>query len=985
MILLFCFRNNLALFWEKIMRNFAVATLSLMAVCYGVNGGDISNDIYYLRNKNSTESGDFYVQNTRTYSSVGANFSQTYSNGTLIFGNKSQSTGSGSVWFGGNGLQGGFVGYITAKFKAQNIYLTGTTGAGNSFATGGGASLGFEAANTLTLENWNLSFTTAGTQHSNAFLKAQTIKASGISISDHTGGELSFEAQSLNVQAKSVELHGSTLSFKNPGTIDIGSLKANGARIQSTHMDGYYLSTSGGASLKQSADDAQGLATLELKGTYSVRASALNAGKQSLVFKNLSKLSAQNLEARTWGAYGATLNFDAVRAMQIEELSLIWNSAADTAYPTFDSSKSAGADIQITTLTSAGGVFRTSSNGSVKIGNITASQTEFDALGLQAKSLSWQTWDKEGGEKIAGAYESRNNALKIEGLITPDSQGLHLSGASVDGLKARLVLQGSSLDTYGVFGFARFANLDFRDSQAVFHHLSNEGVMSLNNSSVLVKGDLQNRGSIAMNLNAATLNPIVVYGKGHLLQGSEFRLINLASFKGLKLEEEYTILDTKGGIVYGGLGDVLESVKFFDGEKRLDEGKRIFKYGDFSIVKTKTGKSLGFRIDTLNDPNPYSKHRIEHYLYKKGGDKLVQEVDSVGGGVMEALQNLMVTKNNVLWASQVLNAQDRDHTLRVGKTLAQSAEQLGSIRRKTGEIDFLKFATQTARGNRLAKLSLQRQIYKPQKESNLWSSAFAGRGFLQSGQRTLYGMSFGFDELKDNFLLGTYISYGYETYKEGLISNQSNNAQVGLYNRVFVGRHEFDFEANGLIGWNNELISGNEAITSQLNQTYFYNAKSANVNFDYGYAFNFWQEALALKPIATLAYSYLVSSDIDGEISNVFYRDLAVQMEKNNVHNLALSVGLETRMSLNQNSYWWVLLKASKDMYSSSSNHKATHLGGGAFEVKDFEEELNFALSLGGEIRLFERAFVNFSLGSSLGSAQKEGRLAGNLGVEYAF
>ena len=959
-----------------------VASLCLSSVLCGA-AGDISNSVYYLQTKQDDSFGTFYLQKVRTYKVADAGFSQTYANGTLVFGNSTTTPGNGVVWFGGEGLQGGLVGYIKAKFKAQNIYLTGTTGAGNSFSTGGGASLGFEASDVLTLDNWHLSFTKAGTQRSNALLKAKTIKAKEITILDHTGGEISFEAQTFDMQAKSVDLYGSTLSFKNSGAINIKTLKANVAKIQTTHMDGQYLNTSGGASLQQSADNTQGLAALVLRGTYSIRASASNVGKQTLVFKNLSKLTAQNLEARTWGAYGATLNFDAVGAMQIEQLILNWNTAVDTVYPTFDSSKSAGADIQIKTFTSTGGILKTSSDGSLKISQITANQTEFDALGLQAKSLSWQTWTKEGGEKIAGAYESRNHALKIAGLITPDSQGLYLKGASVDGLNARIVLQGSSLDAHEVFGFARFANLDFRDSKAVFHHLSNDGMMSLNNSSVLVNGNLQNRQSIVMDLSGA-FHPIVVHGRANLAQGSEFRLINLASFKGLKLEEEYIILDTKAGIAYGG-EDVLESIKFFEKDTRLDEGKRIFKYGGFSIIKTKTSKTLGFRIDVPDNPNPYSKHRIEHYLYKKGGDDLVQDINSVSEGVMDVLQELMITKNNVLWANQILTDRDRDYTLRVGKTLAQSVEQLGSIKRKIGDADLLRFVTQVAKDNRLAKLSLQRQIYKPQKESNLWSSAFAGRGFLQSGQRTLYGVSFGFDEFKDNFLLGTYVSYGYGIYKQGLLSNQSNNAQVGLYNRIFAGKHEFDFEVNGLIGWNNEKMSGSEVITSQLNQTYFYNAKSANVNFDYGYAFTFWKESLAFKPIATVVYNYLVSSDIDGETTNAFYQDLAVRTEKNSVHTLALSVGLETRMSLSQNSYWWVLFKASRDMYSSISSDKIVHFGGGTFNTKDLEQEFNFALNLGGEIRLFERAFVNFSLGSSLGSAQKEGRLAGNLGVEYAF
>lgn len=153
------------------------------------NATDITNDIYELRNKNNTSSGTFSVINMRTWSTGGASFSQSYTNGTLIFGNTSQSPKKdSSIWFGGEGWQSGLVGYIKAKFEAKDVYLTGTIGSGNAWNTGGGAQLDFKASNYFKADSLNLQLKYAGLQYSNFFVEAKNISFSNSTL--NVGGAI---------------------------------------------------------------------------------------------------------------------------------------------------------------------------------------------------------------------------------------------------------------------------------------------------------------------------------------------------------------------------------------------------------------------------------------------------------------------------------------------------------------------------------------------------------------------------------------------------------------------------------------------------------------------------------------------------------------------------------------------------------------------------------------------------------------------------
>ncbi|MCQ2641998.1 vacuolating cytotoxin domain-containing protein [Helicobacter pylori] len=129
-------------------------------------------------------SGTYYLNTLTTYSAGGASFTQKFNGGTLNVGE--------NIRFGGTGINGGDVGYITGTYDAANIYLTSHLTTGNSYSDGGGATLNFNAANNITINQASFDNSDAGTQKSYMNFKGSQINVSGSSFTDDTDGGFSF-------------------------------------------------------------------------------------------------------------------------------------------------------------------------------------------------------------------------------------------------------------------------------------------------------------------------------------------------------------------------------------------------------------------------------------------------------------------------------------------------------------------------------------------------------------------------------------------------------------------------------------------------------------------------------------------------------------------------------------------------------------------------------------------------------------------------
>ncbi len=141
---------------------------------------------------NSTQgSGTYYLNTLTTYSPGGASFTQKFNNGTLNVG--------GNIRFGGTGVNGGDVGYITGTYDAQTInFNSSRITTGNSFSTGGGATLNFNATNHITINQASFDNSDAGTQHSYMNFSGSNINVSDSSFTDDTDGGFSFSGNGTN-------------------------------------------------------------------------------------------------------------------------------------------------------------------------------------------------------------------------------------------------------------------------------------------------------------------------------------------------------------------------------------------------------------------------------------------------------------------------------------------------------------------------------------------------------------------------------------------------------------------------------------------------------------------------------------------------------------------------------------------------------------------------------------------------------------------
>ncbi|MFP6180994.1 vacuolating cytotoxin domain-containing protein [Helicobacter pylori] len=136
-------------------------------------------------------SGTYYLNTLTTYSAGGASFTQKFNGGTLNVG--------GNIRFGGTGINGGDVGYITGTYDAQTINFNSShLTTGNSYADGGGATLNFNAANNITINQASFDNSDAGTQKSYMNFKGSNINVSGSSFNDDTDGGFNFSGNSNN-------------------------------------------------------------------------------------------------------------------------------------------------------------------------------------------------------------------------------------------------------------------------------------------------------------------------------------------------------------------------------------------------------------------------------------------------------------------------------------------------------------------------------------------------------------------------------------------------------------------------------------------------------------------------------------------------------------------------------------------------------------------------------------------------------------------
>ncbi|GAA8808517.1 vacuolating cytotoxin domain-containing protein [Helicobacter pylori] len=168
---------------------------------------------------NSTQgSGTYYLNTLTTYSPGGASFTQKFNNGTLDVG--------GNIRFGGTGVNGGNLGYITGTYDAQTInFNSSRITTGNSYSTGGGATLNFNATNRITINQASFDNNDAGAQHSYMNFSGSSINVSASSFTDDTNGGFSFNGNrtNSNLSFNKTNFNQGTYKFTNSANLNFNN------------------------------------------------------------------------------------------------------------------------------------------------------------------------------------------------------------------------------------------------------------------------------------------------------------------------------------------------------------------------------------------------------------------------------------------------------------------------------------------------------------------------------------------------------------------------------------------------------------------------------------------------------------------------------------------------------------------------------------------------------------------------------------------
>ncbi|GAA7996219.1 immunomodulatory autotransporter protein ImaA [Helicobacter pylori] len=323
-----------------------VGFMTYMPNSYNNNLGNANNTIYYYDN-----SIDFYASGKTLFTK--AEFSQTFTgqNSAIVFGAKNIWTNASDapqsnviIRFGDNKGAGSndasghcwnlqCIGFITGRYEAQKIYITGSIESGNRISSGGGANLNFNGLQGILLTNATLYNRAAGTQSSsmNFVSNSANIQAQNSYFIDDTAqnkGNPNFSFNALNLDFSNSSFRGyvgatqsvfkfnavNAISFTNSSNLSSGLYQIS---ANSVSFDNSNLSVSVGTSsikasainLSQNASiNASNHSTLDLQGGLNVNdTSSLNLNQSTI---NISNNATINDYASLIASNGSHLNFN---------------------------------------------------------------------------------------------------------------------------------------------------------------------------------------------------------------------------------------------------------------------------------------------------------------------------------------------------------------------------------------------------------------------------------------------------------------------------------------------------------------------------------------------------------------------------------------------------------------------------------------------------------------------------------------------------
>ncbi len=329
-------------------------------------------------------------------------------------------------------------------------------------------------------------------------------------------------------------------------------------------------------------------------------------------------------------------------------------------------------------------------------------------------------------------------------------------------------------------------------------------------------------------------------------------------------------------------------------------------------------------------------------------------------------------------------------TLSLSNAMILNSRLVNLSRRHTNNIDSFAQRLQALKDQRFASLESAAEVLyqfapKYEKPTNVWANAIGGASLNSGGNTSLYGTSAGVDAYlneKVEAIVGGFGSYGYSSFNNqaNSLNSGANNANFGVYSRIFANRHEFDFETQGAVGSDQSSLNFKSALLRDLNQSYNYLAYGAATRASYGYDFAFFRNALVLKPSVGVSYNHLGSTNFESNSTN----KTALKNGANSQHLFNASANVEARYYYGDTSYFYMNAGVLQEFaHFGSSNAVSLN----TFKVNAARNPLNThaRVMMGGELQLAKEVFLNLGFIYLHNLISNAGYFASNLGMRYSF
>ncbi|PDW33759.1 autotransporter outer membrane beta-barrel domain-containing protein [Helicobacter pylori] len=329
-------------------------------------------------------------------------------------------------------------------------------------------------------------------------------------------------------------------------------------------------------------------------------------------------------------------------------------------------------------------------------------------------------------------------------------------------------------------------------------------------------------------------------------------------------------------------------------------------------------------------------------------------------------------------------------TLSLSNAMILNSRLVNLSRRHTNHIDSFAQRLQALKDQRFASLESAAEVLyqfapKYEKPTNVWANAIGGTSLNNGSNASLYGTSAGVDAyLNGNVeaIVGGFGSYGYSSFSNqaNSLNSGANNANFGVYSRIFANQHEFDFEAQGALGSDQSSLNFKSALLQDLNQSYNYLAYSAATRASYGYDFAFFRNALVLKPSVGVSYNHLGSTNFKSNSQS----QVALKNGASSQHLFNANTNVEARYYYGDTSYFYMNAGVLQEFARFGSNDVASL---NTFKINAARNPLNThaRVMMGGELELAKEVFLNLGVVYLHNLISNASHFASNLGMRYSF